>query len=240
MKKRALVGCSGYFYWGWRGRFYPEELRPRDWLDYYARHFRTVELNSSFYRFPNRRTVARWRKRAPAGFVYTVKAPRRITHVERFGEPASVAALYEVLAELDQQLGAVLFQLPPSLVYQPETLAKIIELLDPNFDNALEFRHPSWWRREVYQALNAAGAVFVSVSAPGLPNDYVETAGKAYLRFHGVKTWHRYRYTSEELAQWARWVQAGSAGKVYAYFNNDANAAAPHNALEFKRLLGAE
>lgn len=239
MEKRVLVGCSGYFYWGWRGRFYPEEMPPAKWLDFYARHFRTVELNSSFYRFPTHKTVSRWRRQAPSGFVYTVKAPRRITHIERFAEPASVTALYQVLAELGEHLGAVLFQLPPSLIYEPKTLTKILELLDPGFDNALEFRHPSWWREEVYDALDGAGAIFVSVSAPQLPADYVETAGKAYLRFHGAKTWYRYEYGSAELADWARRVLAGGASKVYAYFNNDPNAAAPRNALEFEKLLEA-
>ncbi len=234
-----LVGCSGYFYWGWRGLFYPEELPPSGWLDYYARHFKTVELNSSFYRFPTRKTVARWRKQAPAGFVYTIKAPRRITHIERFSEPASIASLYEVLAGLEENLGAVLFQLPPSMVYERERLESILELLDPDFDNALEFRHPSWWREEVYQALEDAGAIFVSVSAPELPGEYVETAGKAYLRFHGRKAWYRYEYSAEELQDWARRVLEGGASKVYAYFNNDPNAAAPANALEFQRLLEA-
>ncbi len=95
-----MVGCSGYFYWGWRGRFYPEDLPPSRWLEFYAGRFDTVELNSSFYRFPTHKTVARWRRAAPAGFVYTVKAPRRITHIERFSEPASVRALYEVVADL--------------------------------------------------------------------------------------------------------------------------------------------
>ncbi|WP_457630999.1 DUF72 domain-containing protein [Oceanithermus sp.] len=239
MEKRVLVGCSGYFYWGWRGSFYPEELPPSRWLDYYARHFQTVELNSSFYRFPTRKTVARWRKQAPAGFVYTVKAPRRITHIERFEEPASVRALYEVLGELGEHLGAVLFQMPPSLSYSDEALARVLAALDPAFDNALEFRHPSWWRSEVYRELDRAGAIFVSVSAPDLPDEYLETGGRAYLRFHGAGAWYRYEYGRGELLDWARRVRNGAAGLVYAYFNNDPNAAAPRNALAFRELLEA-
>ena len=232
-----MVGCSGYFYWGWRGRFYPEDLPPSRWLEFYAGRFDTVELNSSFYRFPTHKTVARWRRAAPAGFVYTVKAPRRITHIERFSEPASVRALYEVVADLQESLGALLFQMPPSLSYRPETLRRILDALDPRFDNALEFRHPSWWQSDVYQALDEVGAIFVSVSAPDLPDEYLETAGKAYLRFHGSGAWYRYRYREEELREWARRVRAGRARRVYAYFNNDPDAAAPANALEFRELL---
>jgi len=239
MEKRALVGCSGYFYWGWRGVFYPEEVRPSDWLDYYARHFRTVELNSSFYRFPTRRTVARWRRQAPAGFVYSVKAPRRITHVERFAEEASLRKFFEVVAGLEEHLGALLFQMPPSQRYDGDFLEMVLERLDPGFDVALEFRHPSWWREDVYRLLDAAGVTFVSVSAPELPDEYVETAGKAYLRFHGATAWHRYEYGEAELERWAGLVRAGSARLVYAYFNNDAGAAAPRNAQVFKRLLEA-
>ncbi|WP_456414033.1 DUF72 domain-containing protein [Oceanithermus profundus] len=237
MEKRVWVGCSGYFYWGWRGRFYPEDAPPSRWFEFYAQRFDTVEMNSTFYRFPTEATVKRWLKKAPERFRFTVKAPRRITHIERMGEPASVAKLYAVLRTLEDRLGAVLFQLPPSLHYSPENLERVLAPLDAGFDNALEFRHPSWWREEVYRALDAAGAVFVSVSAPDLPDDYVETAGRAYLRFHGRTAWYRYRYTDEELAVWARRVRAGAAGVVYAYFNNDPDAAAPHDALAFREML---
>ncbi|WP_456410512.1 DUF72 domain-containing protein [Oceanithermus sp.] len=237
MKKRVWVGCSGYFYWGWRGRFYPEDAPPSRWFELYARRFDTVEMNSTFYRFPTEATVKRWLKKAPERFRFTVKVPRRITHIERMGEPASVARFYEVLRALGDHLGAVLFQLPPSLHYSPENLERVLAPLDAGFDNALEFRHPSWWRDEVYRALDAAGAVFVSVSAPGLPDDYVETAGRAYLRFHGRGAWYRYVYSDEELQDWARRVRAGPAKVVYAYFNNDPDAAAPQNALAFRELL---
>lgn len=237
MGKRVWVGCSGYFYWGWRGRFYPEDAPPSRWFELYAQQFDTVEMNSTFYRFPTESTVKRWLKKAPPNFRFTVKAPRSITHIERMGESASVARLYAVLRGLGDHLGAVLFQLPPSLHYSPENLERVLRPLEPGFDNALEFRHPSWWREEVYRALDAAGAVFVSVSAPDLPERYLETAGRAYLRFHGRDTWYRYLYTEEELAAWAGRVRAGSARLVYAYFNNDPEAAAPTNAAAFRRML---
>ncbi len=237
MEKRVWVGCSGYFYWAWRGSFYPGELPPARWFEFYARRFDTVEMNSTFYRFPTEATIERWLKKAPQGFRFSVKAPRRITHIEHLGEPASVSKLYAVLRTLEDHLGAVLFQLPPSMHYSPENLERVLAPLDPGFDNALEFRHPSWWRSEVYQALDAAGAAFVSVSGPGLPEDYVETAGRAYLRFHGGGPRRRRSYGDEELSFWAGRVRAGAAGTVYAYFNNDAGAAAPANALTFRRLL---
>ena len=237
MKKQVWVGCSGYFYWGWRGLFYPEEAPPSRWFEFYARRFDTVEMNSTFYRFPTEATVKRWLKKAPESFRFTVKAPRRITHIERMKEPASVAKLYAVLRALGDHLGAVLFQLPPGFHYSEEHLERVLAPLDSGFDNALEFRHPSWWRGEVFEALDAAGAIFVSVSAPDLPDDYVETAGRAYLRFHGRTAWYRYRYDEAELKEWASRVRTGSAKTVYAYFNNDPEAAAPANALRFRELL---
>ena len=211
MGKRVWVGGSGYFSWGWRGRFYPEDALPSRWFDFYARRFDTVEMNSSFYRIPTEATV----KKGPERSRFTVKAPRA----------------------LEDRLGVVLFHLPPSLRYSPESLEHVRAPLDLVFDNALEFRHPSGWREEVYRALDNADAVFVSVSAPDLPGNYLETAGRAQLRFHGRTARYRYVDSEEKRVVWTRRLCTGSAEVVCAYFDNDPEAAAPQNARAFRGLL---
>ncbi len=231
--KPCRVGTSGYFYRGWKGGFYPGDLPLARYFDYYQESFDTVELNASFYRFPTPEAVRRWYREAREGFLYAVKAHREITHLKKFADPSRVRDFYEVVAGLGEKLGPVLFQLPPSFRYRPEHLDRLMAALDPGYKNAIEFRHPSWWNETVYQALRAAGVAFVSVSAPGLPEDYVETAF-AYLRFHGRTAWYRYDYSENELLRWAR---AARGREVYAYFNNTDAGHAPKNALRFRELL---
>jgi len=227
------VGTSGYFYRGWKGVFYPEDLPLSRYFDYYQEHFDTVEVNASFYRFPTRETVRRWYREAKEGFLYAVKAHREITHLKKFSDPARVRDFYEVVAGLGEKLGPVLFQLPPSFRYRPEHLERLLSALDPDFKNAVEFRHASWWDEAVYEALRRAGVAFVSVSAPGLPEDFVNTAF-VYLRFHGRRAWYKDDYPEEELA---RWAEAARGRPAFAYFNNTDLGHAPKNALLFRRLL---
>ncbi len=227
------MGTSGYFYRGWRGAFYPEDLPPGRFFDYYQERFDTVEVNASFYRFPTRAAVRRWYREAREGFLYAVKAHREITHLKKFADPVRVRDFYEVVSGLGEKLGPVLFQLPPSFRYRPEHLERILAALDPGFPNAIEFRHASWWDEAVYAALREAGVAFVSVSAPGLPDAFVDTAF-VYLRFHGRRAWYKDDYPEAELL---RWAEAARGRPAYAYFNNTDLGHAPKNALTFRRLL---
>lgn len=227
------VGTSGYFYRGWRGEFYPEDLPLARYFDYYQEYFDTVELNASFYRFPTREAVRRWYREARPGFLYAVKVHREITHLKRLADSARTRDFYQVVAGLGDKLGPVLFQLPPSFRYSEENLDRVLGVMDPSFLNAVEFRHPSWWNEAVYNVLREARIAFVSVSAPGLPEEFVDT-GFVYLRFHGRTAWYRYDYSDQELARWADRARGRS---VYAYFNNTDAGHAPANALAFRRML---
>lgn len=232
------IGCSGYYYHGWQGRWYPRELKPHRWFAHYAEHFDTVEINASFYRFPGTTAVRRWYRQAPAGFLYSVKAPRLITHLKRFHDTGRLMRdLYAVLAdELLDRLGCILFQMPPSLHYEPDTLERILDQFDPAFQNVCEFRHASWWRDEVYTALHHAGAIFCSLHAPALPDDLIPMHDTLYLRMHGVP-WYRQNYTDAELTALAACIRTTRARQAWVYFNNDTGAFAPANALRLKRLL---
>ncbi|HXH64258.1 MAG TPA: DUF72 domain-containing protein, partial [Mariprofundaceae bacterium] len=233
------IGCSGYYYRHWQGPWYPEALPASRWFAFYAEHFDTVEINSSFYRFPTAATARRWLRQAPDGFVYSLKAPRLITHLKRFHDCASLLDdFYGVLAGLGAHLGCVLFQLPPSLHFSEPMLAQLAGAMRPDFRNVIEFRHAGWWRPEVFAALRESRIGFCSVAAPGLPDELVVTAPDVYLRLHG-DPWYAQDYSEAELAAWAARLEAADAMRAWVYFNNDHHAFATANAAALKRLLAA-
>ena len=115
MTARFLVGTSGWNYPHWRGRFYPNELPQRVWLAYYARHFPTVEINTTFYHLPASRTFVQWSKAVTGSFTFAVKASRYITHVKRLRlSRGQVRRLLVRARGLVRRLGPILFQLPPN------------------------------------------------------------------------------------------------------------------------------
>ncbi len=232
------VGCSGWFYWQWRGRFYPAELPTREWFRHYAQRFATVELNAPFYAWPTLATVEAWaRQVARRKFVYTVKVSELITHVKRFvGTKTLVRDFGHVADVLGSRMGCLLFQLPPSFHYTPARLDRILGQLDPARRNVVEFRHASWWNADVYAAFRAAGVIFCSCSGPRLPDELVVTADDVYVRFHGTEHWYRHDYSRQELAVWVDRIRASGAKRVWAYFNNDGGGSAIENA----RMLRAQ
>jgi uncharacterized protein YecE (DUF72 family) len=233
------VGCSGWFYWHWRGVVYPDDLPTRDWFNYYADRLRTVELNAPFYAWPTAAAVRSWLRQAGRRkFVYTVKASELITHVKRFTGTKTLVKDFGHIADLlGPRMGCFLFQLPPSFHFSPARLRRILGQLDPARRNVVEFRHRSWWNEDAYAAFRAVGAVFCSVSGPRLPDDLVRTADDVYVRFHGVKTWYRHDYTTAELSAWAGRIRESGAKRVWAYFNNDRDGYAVKNARELLRQL---
>jgi uncharacterized protein YecE (DUF72 family) len=233
------VGCSGWFYWHWKGAFYPAELPTGDWFAHYTERFKTVELNAPFYSWPTVAAVKTWiRQAGRRNFVYTVKASELITHVKRFEGTKTLVKDFGHIADLlGPRMGCFLFQLPPSFQFTPARLDRILSQLDPARRNVVEFRHNSWWTEEVYAAFRKAGAIFCSCSGPRLPDEVVRTAEDIYVRFHGVKAWYRHDYTKAELAVWAERIRASGARRVWAYFNNDRDGYAIKNARELLRQL---
>ena len=110
----VLIGTSGWVYPHWRERFYPKGLPRTRWLEYYAQHFPTVEVNNSFYRLPSKEVFTAWRERTPEEFVFSIKASRYITHIKRLqNTPPALKLFMERAVHLKPKLGPVLFQLPP-------------------------------------------------------------------------------------------------------------------------------
>lgn len=236
------VGCSGWFYSHWRGIFYPtKDPTPKLWFAYYANVFDTVELNAPFYRWPKSATVRRWKRDAPAGFIYSVKVNQGITHERRLVRTKSlVRSYYEIAAGLGDKMGCFLFQFPPSHHYSAARLKSIVAQLDPTYRNVVEFRHKSWWRPNVYRALAEAKIIFCAVSAPRLPEEFPAGQEILYLRLSGKTRWYLHDYSDEELRRWCTRLINAKPQEVWIYFNNDRKGFAVKNALRLRRMLRAQ
>ncbi len=234
------VGCSGWFYWHWRGIFYPDTKRTDTWFRRYTANFDTVELNAPFYKWPKDATVKAWRRNAPENFRYSVKVNQLITHEKRLVRTRMlVEEFYKIDNLLEGKLGCFLFQFPPSYKYTPSRLKSIVEQLDPKFRNAVEFRHKSWWRKSVYRALEKRGLIFCTVSAPRLPEDLIKTSDVVYVRLHGRSRWYRHDYTDEELSILADKIDKSGAREAWIYFDNDREGFAIKNARQLIAQLNA-
>ena len=232
------LGCSGWFYWHWKGIFYPEHEPTKRWFPHYTRTFDTVELNAPFYKWPRPATVRNWIRDAPPTFRYTVKVNQAITHERRMVRTKRlVQSFYEIGQTLGPQLGCFLFQFPPSYKFTPARLKSIVAQLDPVWRNVVEFRHKSWWRSAVYRAFAQHRITFCAVSAPRFSEALPPKAEVLYVRFHGRSAWYRHDYSTEELTLWARRIASSGAKEAWIYFNNDRDGHAIRNALELRGLL---
>ncbi|MBN1360070.1 MAG: DUF72 domain-containing protein [Sedimentisphaerales bacterium] len=240
-KCQIRVGTSGWHYAHWQGRFYPADLAKDRWLEYYSRHFDTVEINNTFYHLPKAKTMTNWHDNAPTGFVYAVKVSRYITHVKKLRDPAeSIQRFFELADLLKRRLGPILYQLPPSQHKDLDKLDAFIKILPKRHHAVFEFRHESWHEQDTFELMNERGVALcvhdLGESAP----PRVVTGEMAYVRFHGTSGGYAGNYTDTMLAQWADWIreQAGNVGAVYAYFNNDVEGHAIDNARTLKGMLG--
>jgi uncharacterized protein YecE (DUF72 family) len=240
--RRVRIGTSGWIYRDWRGLFYPEDLPVRLWLDYYGKHFDTVEVNNSFYRLPGPEVFHAWRRQAPPGFVYAVKASRYLTHRRKLKEPEG--PLENILGnarELGPKLGAILFQLPPRWRCNVGRLREFVALLPRDLTHVFEFRDPSWYNEEVRDVLAESGMSFCIHDMRGSAAPHWVTGPLAYLRFHGpTATASHGRYTKPQLRRWADTIRTflGDGHDVASYFNNDVGGHAVTNARQLREMLG--
>lgn len=235
------IGTSGWFYRGWKTIYYPEDLPPNEWFKFYAKDFNTVEINSTFYRGAKKANLRKWKKEAPPGFLFTLKAFRIITHIKRLKDAhEDLKSFLKEAQSLEESLGPILFQLPPSLKCSPELLRSFVSSLPVEHRFAFEFREESWFNsKEVEDILREKNCAFVIVSAPNLPEVIKVTADWAYIRFHGKTAWYNYLYSDEEMRSWASKIKEISSivKDFFAYFNNDTKAYAIKNAKLLRELL---
>ncbi len=238
------IGTSGWSYEHWEHVLYPPGTVPWDRLGHYLRHFRTVELNSSYYRWPRTTAFASWRRRLPPGFRLSVKAPRGLTHAKRLYAPeAWIRRIAECWHELGDKRAVLLVQLPPAFERDDARLDWFLRQLPDWIDVAVELRHPSWHDDGVFQLLERHGATYCVMSGARLPCVLRATSSTVYVRMHGPDHDHLYAgsYSDEDLGWWADRIREwrGAGKEVFVYFNNDGGGNAVRNAWTLRGMLGA-
>jgi uncharacterized protein YecE (DUF72 family) len=235
------VGCSGWNYRDWRGVLYPDGCPQRRWLERYAEVFDTVEINATFYRLPTRRAVEGWVRQAPPGFVFAVKSSRYLTHIKRLQDmDQGVQRLWERLEPLtgSDRMGPVLWQLPANFHRDDDRLAFWLERLPPG-RHVLEVRHESWMDDAVLDALRGRNVALCIADHPERAWQRRElTADFAFVRLHYGRRGRRGNYGPSELDAWAGELRRlARHAEVFAYFNNDWEGFAVHNAIDLRARL---
>jgi uncharacterized protein YecE (DUF72 family) len=240
-----LLGTSGWTYDSWAGPFYPSGVARRRWLEFYAQHLPTVELNASHYRWPKDSAFRGWHERLPAGHEMAVKAPRALTHARRLQAPERWSEIIgRGLRLLGDRAGPLLLQLPPTMERDDARLEHALATLPTCIRTAVEFRHPSWLDDQVFGILERHDAAYVVMSGAKLPCVLRATSEMVYVRWHGPSHEHLYAgsYSEEDLRWWAdrllEWQRAGH--RVYGYFNNDQFGYAVANAMRLRALVGGQ
>lgn len=236
------IGTSGWSYDHWDGVLYQPGLPSSRRLDAYTSQFGTVELNSSFYRWPRDTAFASWHRRLPAGFQMSVKAPRGLTHAKKLFEPEVwIERIKAGWHELGDNRAVLLVQLAPTHQRDDARLAYFLDRLPQWIRVAVEFRHPSWVDETVFRILSDQQAAYCVMSGAGLPCVLRSTAPFVFVRLHGPDHEHLYggSYSDDDLRWWAGRIQEWAAdGKdVFAYFNNDGGGNAVRNAKALHSFL---
>jgi uncharacterized protein YecE (DUF72 family) len=235
------VGCSGWNYDDWRGRLYPEGLGKPRWLRRYAEEFDTVEVNSTFYRLASRDAVARWVDDTPDDFLFAAKASRYLTHIRRLRDIGDgIERYYERIQPLvdSGKLGPIVWQLPANFRRDDDVLAGALRQLPPG-RHCFEFRHESWFTRDVYALLREHDAALVVGDHPKWPFQARElTTGWTLVRLHHGRRGRRGNYSQSEIEEWARRIaQWRRRAEILVYFNNDWEGFAVDNARSLRRRL---
>jgi uncharacterized protein YecE (DUF72 family) len=236
------IGTSGWVYKHWMGVFYPDKTPGEKLLPFYAERFRTVEVNFSYYRLPERSVFEAWRKQTPDDFLFAVKGSRYLTHMKKLKDPEQpLERLMQSAGGLQEKLGPILFQFPRWWSVNRERLRQFLETLGayPGQRYAFEFRHRSWLAPEVYDLLQQHNAALCLPVGWDIPLEVRQTADWTYIRFHGAAG-GAIGFSDEELTTWAGRVRSflDQGVDVFAYFNNDPEGHAVHDAARLRDLLG--
>ena len=242
MHAATHIGTSGWQYPHWKGVFYPAKLRQKDWLEYYARHFNCVEVNSSFYGLPKIETIATWCERVPSEFIFSVKAPRRITHFKKLKNcEAELQELFRRLETFGRHLGPVLFQLPPRWRCNLRRLDGFLGALPSDRRIAFEFRDPSWHNEDVYALLEDRSMAFCIFDSGDFTAPIVDRGDLVYVRLHGPVAAYTGSYRAPRLRNWVDRSKAWNRRhkEVFLFFDNDERGYAVKNGTRTIGLLKA-
>ena len=229
------IGTSGYNYPEWKGSFYPADLPVAKMLSYYAARFKTVEINYTFYRMPNEKLVGGWAAQTPSPYRITLKAPRRITHDNRLRNCGElVSAFCRVAGTLGDKLGALLFQLPPSVKKDLPLFDAFLAELPPRVRAAFEFRHQSWFDDQVLDRLAARNWALCVADSEKMSTPVRVTADYAYFRLRDGS------YTAGDIARWADTIgrETRACRDVFVYFKHEEEGKGPELARMLMARLG--
>ena len=235
------IGCSGWNYQHWRGRFYPKGQPVREWFEFYAQVFDSVEINNTFYQLPDARIFKAWRRQAPEDFIYAVKASRYLTHQKKLKDArAPLKKLLDRVQFLEEHLGPILYQLPSRWRLNTERLTSFLDLLPEDLIHVFEVRDQSWMVEEVFQILRERGVSFCTHDFSGLDVPRRAVGPVAYVRLHGPGKKYQGGYSEPMLRSWWNWMekQVRSGKDLYVYFNNDADAHAVRDAQRLMQKAG--
>jgi len=251
-KGKLYIGTSGWVYPHWNGIFYPPGLSADKKLEYFSQHFKTVEINYSFYHLPSKKAFSHWYKETPDNFLFAVKLSRYITHIKRLKEVKTALNIFlKRCSLLKEKLGPILVQFPPSFkltelneerlnkfLYNINILGKT-EFSYLKMRVALEFRHSSWLEADIYKLLTRFKVALVFSKSSIFPEAEVITANFVYIRMHGPSSLFSSGYSYKQLKELSfkikKYLEEGL--DVYCYFNNDFSGFAIKNAEYLSRLL---
>lgn len=219
------------------------DLPQARWFEHYASVFDTVEVNNTFYRLPDAATFKMWKGRAPAGFLYAVKASRYLTHMKKLKDPEEpISRFFERASHLGARLGPVLYQLPPRWERDLPRLEEFLSLLPKRRLHAVEFRDPSWYGDETYALLKRAGVALCLHDMRGSESPLVFVGPFVYVRFHGSGPKYGGRYPDSEIERWAGRLRGEirRGRDVYVYFNNDRGGQAPRDAVRLRDAIARD
>lgn len=232
---QLLAGTSGFAYKEWKGAFYPKDIHNDAMLGYYASHFDACEINNSFYRMPAEKTLLQWASQVPADFRFVLKASQRITHFARLKDTSRDAVEYFVKTAqtLGDQLGPILFQLPPNMKADVPRLEAFLEYLPAGTRAAFEFRNASWFDDVVFDLLRAKRAALCVADTEEEQTPRVATVDDwGYLRLRRVE------YGTTDLENWADWLRAQTWTRAYAFFKHEDAGTGPRLAKQFAEIMG--
>lgn len=237
------IGTSGWSYDHWKGPFYPGDLPGNRMLDYYTRHFHSVEINSSFYRLPEKKILQHWYDSTPRDFLFTAKASRYITHMKKLREPKKTVPVFlDRISILGDKLGPILFQLPPHWHFNAGRLRSFLESLSTEFRYAFEFRDRSWLNPHTYELLSRHAMSFCLYELEGFITPEISTTDFVYVRLHGPGDAYQGSYRRKTLCARAEtfteWVREGKT--VWCYFDNDQCGYAARNADQLQGILSGQ
>lgn len=245
---QIYIGTSGWQYKHWINRFYPKELRQKDWLRFIAARFNTVEINNSFYNLPPKESFERWKGKVRGKkFVFSVKLYRLFTHYKRLNLDAqALRRLNDFISNysvLGSKAGPLLVQLPPGMRQDLQILQKFLLQLRKIAKKhsrvlkiALELRHISWFNEQTYNFLRRNKIALVISDSPRWPMRILKTADFVYVRLHGSTKLYASDYTNAELFEWWQKIKELKAKAAYIYFDNDSHAYAVKNAKHMQNL----